>query len=143
VVARLFGIVQPDVAVFGEKDYQQLCVIRRMVQDLALPVEVVGGALVRDTDGLALSSRNAHLEQPDRIRARSLHRALFAMADSGEKNVPVLLALGQALLDVDRLDYLAVVDADSLEPLDHVAGAARALVAAYVGGTRLIDNVAL
>ena len=143
VVARLFGIVQPDVAVFGEKDYQQLCVIRRMVQDLALPIEVVGGTLVRDTDGLALSSRNAHLTDQDRVRAASLHRALFAMAVSEEKDVPALLALGQSLLDVDRLDYLAVVDADSLEPLEQLEGAARALVAAYVGGTRLIDNVAL
>jgi pantoate--beta-alanine ligase len=98
---------------------------------------------VRDTDGLALSSRNAHLKESGRARATSLHRALFAMAASEEKDVPALLALGQALLDVDRLDYLAVVDADSLEPLDQVEGAARALVAAYVGGTRLIDNVAL
>ncbi len=143
VVARLFGIVQPDVAVFGEKDYQQLAVIRRMVQDLALPIEVVGGSLVRDADGLALSSRNAHLQPKDRTRATSLSRALFAMAASQEGEVTALLALGKALLDVDRLDYLTVVDAESLEPLHRVEGEARALVAAYVGETRLIDNVAL
>jgi len=143
VVARLFGTVQPNLAVFGEKDYQQLCVIRRMVRDLNLPIEVVGGPLVRDEDGLALSSRNARLGADERTRALSLHRALFCMASSGERDVAALLSQGRELLDVDRLDYLEVVDSDSLETLKRVDGEARALVAAYVGTTRLIDNVAL
>ena len=143
VVARLFGLVQPSLAVFGEKDYQQLAVIRRMVRDLALPITVLGGPLVRDEDGLALSSRNAYLSAAERRRALSLHRALEAMAASGERDVAALLALGRAALDVDRLDYLEVVHAESLRPLRRVEGPARALVAAWIGRTRLIDNVAI
>ena len=143
VVARLFGVVSPDVAVFGEKDYQQLQVIRRMVRDLGMPVEIVPGPLVRDTDGLALSSRNARLSVAERRRALSLSRALSVMAASGERDVSALIAIGQGELDVDRLDYLEVVDADTLAPLNRVEGRARVLVAAYVGETRLIDNVGL
>lgn len=143
VVARLFGVVAPQVAVFGEKDYQQLAVIRRMTRDLALDVEVVGGPLIRDEDGLALSSRNVYLNAEQRQRGLSLHRALFAMAASEERDVARLLALGRDMLEVDRLDYLEVVDADSLRPLQRVEGRARALVAGFFGATRLIDNVAL
>ncbi|MDP6935320.1 MAG: pantoate--beta-alanine ligase [Myxococcota bacterium] len=141
VVARLFGLVQPSVAVFGEKDYQQLVVIRRMVRDLAMPIEIVGAPLVRDADGLALSSRNAYLSDTDRTRALSLNRALRAMRDCGKKDVAQVLALGRSILDVDRVDYLSVVDAENLEPKAIVDGSARALVAAWVGGTRLIDNI--
>ena len=144
VVARLFGLTRCDEACFGEKDWQQLTVIRRMVEDLALPVEIVPGPLIRDNDGLALSSRNKYLSPDDRRRALTLSRSLFAMAReelSGQSDVAVLLAKGTAALDVDRLDYLAIVDADTLEPLDRVDRPARALVAAYVGATRLIDNV--
>lgn len=147
VVARLFGLVQPHLAVFGEKDYQQLAVIRRMTRDLALPVEIVGGPLVRDADGVALSSRNAYLTPEQRRRARSLHQALHAMqqaaAAAGEVEVEALRALGRQRLDADRLDYLEVVDATSLAPVDRVQAPARALIAAYYGCTRLIDNVAL
>jgi len=146
VVARLFGLTQADVAVFGEKDYQQLAVIRRMVRDLAMPVEVVGGPLVRDDDGVALSSRNAYLSAADRGRARSLRAALEAMAAAaaaGESSVEALLALGRGRLDVDRLDYLEVVDAETLEPLTTLDRPARALVAAVVGHPRLLDNLAL
>lgn len=143
VVARLFGVVQPDLAVFGEKDYQQLAVIRRMVRDLCMAVEVVGGPLVRDEDGLALSSRNAYLSAEQRQRGLSLHRALFAMAASREREVAALRALGLAALRVDRLDYLEVVDAETLSPLQLVDRPARALVAGFVGATRLIDNVAI
>ena len=143
VVARLFGLVQPHVAVFGEKDYQQLAVIRRMVRDLAMPIEIVGGALIRDHDGIALSSRNKYLSVENRKRALTLHRALFAMRDAEQRNVEALLDVGRGLLDVDRIDYLEVVDAASLEPLTELDRPARALVAAFVGETRLIDNVGI
>lgn len=146
VVARLFNITRCDVACFGEKDYQQLAIVRRMVRDLAMPVEIVAGGLVRDRDGLALSSRNKYLTPEQRNRALSLHDALFTIRDavlSGERDVPTLLERGRARLDVDQLDYLTIVDKDDLQPLDRVEGPCRALVAAHVGATRLIDNVAL
>ena len=152
VVARLFGLVQPHLAIFGEKDYQQLRVIQQMVDDLALDVVVEGGPLVRDGDGVALSSRNAYLSTADRGRARTLHQALYAMraaVDAGERDADALLALGRARLDVDRLDYLDVVDGDTLAPLPTLplpspsGRPPRALLAAVVGRTRLLDNVAL
>lgn len=146
VVARLFGLVQPHIAVFGEKDYQQLAVIRRMVRDLAMPIDVRGGPLVRDHDGLALSSRNAYLSPDLRRRALSLHRALFAMqaaCASGETDVSALLALGHGLIDSDGFDYLEIRDATDLRPLTAVTGPARAFTAARYGRTRLIDNVSL
>ncbi len=142
VVARLFGLTRCDVAIFGEKDWQQLQVIRRMGADLALPVDVRGAPLVRDVDGLALSSRNTYLSAAERARALSLSRALFAMQQSADVDAARRLALGRSLLDVDRLDYLEIVD-ENLRPVDVVGADSRALVAAYVGKTRLIDNVAL
>ena len=146
VVARLFGIVQPHVAVFGEKDYQQLAVIRRMVRDLALPIDIVGGALVRDTDGLALSSRNKYLSADQRKRALSLSGALRAVRDAvteGQDDVGVLLALAHGRLKVDQLDYLEIRDATDLSPMLVVDRPARAFVAAKLGNTRLIDNLAV
>ena len=148
VCARLFGLTRADLAAFGEKDYQQLAVLRRMVRDLALPVEIVGAPLVRDDDGVALSSRNKYLSEGDRRRARTLHQALFAMQASvvaGTREVAAVRELGQARIDSDGIDYLEVVDAESLEPLSTVAVGrpARALVAAFYGTTRLIDNVHL
>lgn len=153
VCTRLFGLTRADVAVFGDKDFQQLAVIRALVRDLAVPVEIVGGPLVRDDDGVALSSRNAYLSPDLRARARTLHRALFALRDAasgsssggptqaGERDAEVLLARARALLDCDRLDYLELVDPDTLQPLAHLDRPGRALVAAYYGATRLIDNV--
>jgi pantoate--beta-alanine ligase len=146
VVARLFGLVGCDVAIFGEKDFQQLQVIRRFTRDLALPVDVVAGALVRDADGLALSSRNVYLSADERRRALSLPRALHAMRQrysAGEHDALVLRESALQELMVDRLDYLEVVDVDTLQPLTRVDRPARALIAAWVGKTRLIDNVAL
>ncbi|MBW1877267.1 MAG: pantoate--beta-alanine ligase [Deltaproteobacteria bacterium] len=146
VVTRLFGLTRCDEACFGEKDYQQLMVIRRMVEDLALPVTIVPGPLVRDADGLALSSRNAFLSVEERRRGLSLHRALLAMADAaaaGEVEVPALLDRARGRLDVDRPDYLEVVDAQTMQPLEVVDRPARALVAAFLGRTRLIDNLAV
>jgi len=146
VVARLFGVTRCQAACFGEKDYQQLAVIRRMVRDLALPVEVVGAPLIRDSDGLALSSRNKYLSDRDRDRALSLHRALFAMQaahQAGQHDAAALLRLGTERLSADRVDYLEIVDATSLLPISDVDRPARALVAAHFGATRLIDNIGL
>lgn len=146
VVARLFGVVGPTLAAFGEKDWQQLVVVRRMVEDLAIPVRLVPGPIVRDADGLALSSRNKYLSSDQRQRALSLSRALFemqALERAGEQDVSALVQRGRAILDVDRLDYLEVVDALTLRPLSRVDRPARALVAAFVGTTRLIDNIPL
>lgn len=141
VVARLFGIVQPSVAVFGEKDYQQLAVIRRMVLDLGMGVEIIGGALIRDHDGLALSSRNQYLDESNRRRALSLHRALGAMAAATTASSAERLGLGRALIEADSVDYLEIVDPESLEPVEQIEGPVRALVAAWIGNTRLIDNI--
>lgn len=147
VCTRLFGLTRADLAVFGEKDFQQLMVIRQMVRDLALPVRIIPGPLVRDADGVALSSRNKYLSPEERTRAVSLHRALFAMreaAASGERDAARLRTLGQSLIDCDRLDYLEVMDAATLEPVEVLGDrSARALVAAFYGHTRLIDNVGL
>jgi pantoate--beta-alanine ligase len=141
VVARLFGIVQPTLAVFGEKDYQQLAVIRRMVRDLCMGIEVIGGPLVRDHDGLALSSRNKYLDESNRRRALSLHRALNAMAQANTPSTAERLALGRTVIEADSVDYLEIVDPDSLEPVEQIEGPVRALVAAWIGNTRLIDNI--
>lgn len=148
VVSRLFGVVQPTLAVFGEKDYQQLAIIRRMVRDLAMPIDVRGAPLVRDHDGLALSSRNRYLTPEQRKQAVTLHQALFAIRDAlahTPPGAPVadLLALGRAKLTVDKLEYLEITDPDSLEPLEAVTAPARAFIAARVGQTRLIDNIAV
>lgn len=146
VVARLFGLVQPDVAVFGEKDFQQLAVIRRMTEDLAMPIQIIGGPIVRDESGLALSSRNAYLTPTDKQRALSLSRTLQYIQQTIQNNggcasVADLLQQARTMLDVDSLDYLEIVNPVTLRPLDRVDGAARALVAAKVGKPRLIDNL--
>lgn len=150
VVARLFGVVQPSVAVFGEKDYQQLSVIRRMVRDLALPVEILGGGLVRESDGLAMSSRNVNLSARDRVRALSLSSSLSALkaeVAAGERDVDALLARARARVDCDKLEYLEIRDGEDLALLTGLRTPARAFVAARYGdpksGTRLIDNLSL
>jgi pantoate--beta-alanine ligase len=144
VVAKLLGLVRPDVAVFGEKDYQQLALIRRMVSDLCLGVDVVGTPTVREPDGLALSSRNVYLDPAARRSALALSGALFAARDAAGGGADAALAEAHAVLDgtpgVD-LDYLELTAPD-LGPAP-TAGEARLLVAARVGSTRLIDNVAL
>ena len=148
VVAKLLIAVQPGVALFGEKDFQQLAVIRRMVTDLGLSVEIVGVPTVRDTDGLALSSRNAYLTSDERQRAVALPQALDearAAIESGEHIlVSTLLAVARAKLveaGFAKVDYLALVDAATLEPLDHAQGEMRLIAAATIGSTRLIDNI--
>ena len=146
VVAKLFGLVQPDVAVFGEKDYQQLALIRRMVTDLCLPVEVIGAETQREPDGLAMSSRNRYLDPEQRLTATALSRTLRAAQAAACHGEQAALAAARAELrespGVD-LDYFVVTDADlgSL-PADPTPGTrGRALIAAKVGTTRLIDNL--
>ena len=146
VVAKLFAAVRPDLAFFGEKDFQQLAVIRRMTEDLALRVEVRGVPTVRDSDGLALSSRNAYLTLDERRQALALPRALEEARDAIEGGQPVNPVLDRArdrLSDAgfNRIDYFALVDAATLEPLEDAAGEMRLIAAAVIGSTRLIDNV--
>ena len=148
VVARLLLSIHPDVALFGEKDFQQLAVIRRMVADLGIPVEIVGVPTVRDADGLALSSRNAYLSADERGRATALPRALEGARNAIRKGDPVaaiLQASRKSLLETGfaKVDYFAVVDANTLEPLKEPEGEMRLIAAATIGGTRLIDNVAV
>lgn len=143
VVARFFGMLQPHIATFGEKDFQQLAVIEAMVRDLLLPVQVLRGPLVRDDDGLALSSRNVYLSPDERRRATSLCRALGAMASSSSVSAAARIAEGRAMIEADSLDYLTIVDPHTLEPVETVTDGARALVAARYGRTRLLDNMAL
>ena len=144
VVAKLFGLVQPDLAVFGQKDYQQLVLIRRMVADLCLAVDVVGAPTVREDGGLALSSRNKYLSADDRVSALALSRALSAAvaagADGGDHALAAAHAVLQSTAGVD-IDYVALTSPD-LGPAP-AAGEARVLVAARVGSTRRIDNMPL
>lgn len=144
VVAKLFNIVRPDLAIFGEKDFQQLAIVRRMVADLAMGVEIVGVPTVREPDGLAMSSRNAYLSKTERARATSLSRALFAAregAAAGQGDARALLETARAALDVDRLDYLELCDVQTLAPVTRLQRPAVLAVAAFIGRTRLIDNV--
>ena len=146
VVAKLLLSVRPDVALFGEKDFQQLAVIRRMVADLNIATEIVGVRTVRESDGLALSSRNAHLLSDERSRAVALPRALEAARDAINDGVDVRGVLGEAedsLLEAgfSGIDYFALVDAATLEPLERPAGQMRLIAAATIGATRLIDNM--
>ncbi|MGY1985029.1 pantoate--beta-alanine ligase [Blastococcus sp. SYSU DS0669] len=144
VVAKLFGLVRPDLALFGEKDYQQLTLIRAMARELALGVEVVGVPTVREDDGLALSSRNRYLSPVQRSRAGTLHRALRAGADAGPHGAEAVLAAARAVLaeEPDLVqDYLELTDTD-LGPAPDT-GPARLLVAARAGSTRLLDNTAV
>ena len=148
VVAKLFGLVRPDVAVFGQKDYQQLVLIRRMVADLCLDVEIVGAETEREPDGLALSSRNAYLDDEQRREAATLNRALRAAQRAAQDGLPAALDAARAELRTSTkvdLDYLEITTPD-LAPLPDVpppGTEARILIAAGVGTTRLIDNLPL
>ena len=148
VVARLLLSVRPDIALFGEKDFQQLAVIRRMVADLNVAVEIVGVPTVREADGLALSSRNAYLSQEERRQAAALPRALEAARAavlSGTGVAEVLEEAKKSLLDggFSNVDYFALVDSERLEPLQAAEGEMRLIAAAIIGSTRLIDNLAV
>jgi pantoate--beta-alanine ligase len=148
VVTKLFAQCEPDTAWFGEKDYQQLLVIRRLVRDLGLAVAVHGVATVREADGLALSSRNAYLDAGERAIAPILHRALAALAEAVAGGAPAAGETARAratLLDAGfaAVDYVELRDAMTLAPVEAVTRPARALAAARLGRTRLIDNVAV
>lgn len=148
VVSKLFNQVRPDVAVFGEKDFQQLAVIRAMVRDFDMDVDVVGYPTVRERDGLALSSRNAYLSAQERVIAPKLHQALQRIRDvardGGDTNRAIAEA-GDDLIDTgfDKVDYIALRDAETLGEVTADTRAARLLAAVWLGTTRLIDNIAV
>ena len=148
VVAKLLNLSRPHVAFFGEKDFQQLAVIRALVRDLDLGVEVVGMPIVREPDGLALSSRNAYLSPGERRRALALSRALARAAEAvrrGERDAGELRARARAEIEraPARVDYVEIVDPETLRPVDRAVPGSVMLVAAFVGTTRLIDNARL
>ena len=148
VVTKLLLQTRPDSAFFGEKDYQQLAVIRRLVTDLDMGIEIVGVPTQREDDGLALSSRNAYLTPDERLAARAIPRALGDAKAAMEQGGDVATALAAATARIaeagfDPIDYVALVDATTLEPVERLDGPARLLVAARLGRTRLIDNLAV
>jgi pantoate--beta-alanine ligase len=149
IVSKLFHILEPDAAFFGEKDAAQLAVIRRMVRDMNSPVEIVACPIVREPDGLAMSSRNAYLNREERIRALVLHRSVQKTRQqfqAGERLAANLISAAKEIIASEpqvRLDYFEVVDPDTLDPVERISEKTLVAVAAYVGSTRLIDNVVL
>lgn len=149
VVAKLLNIVQPDVTVFGQKDVQQATLVRAMVEDLDFPTGIVVAPTAREADGLAMSSRNSYLDQGQRAAATVLSRALFAMRETfrrGERRAESLVSAGRSVMDDERsasIDYLAVTDPVTLEPVEDATEHSIAMVAARIGKTRLIDNLVL
>ncbi|MFZ0760051.1 MAG: pantoate--beta-alanine ligase [Candidatus Sulfotelmatobacter sp.] len=149
VVAKMFHLIEPDAAFFGQKDAAQVAIIRRMVRDLNLRVEIVACPIVREADGLAMSSRNAYLDPQQRKQALVLHSSLLRVReswDAGERNAGKLLAAGREEIAGEksvRLDYFEIVDPDNLSTVENVARGALVAVAAFVGTTRLIDNILL
>jgi len=149
VVAKLFHIVEPDVAFFGQKDAAQVAIIRRMVRDLNFPVEIVTCPIVREADGLAMSSRNAYLDAEQRKQALLLRRSLGRVDElvkAGERDAARLAAAGREVVACEssvRLDYFEIVNPDTLDPVADVSRGALVAVAAYLGTTRLIDNLLL
>ncbi len=149
VVAKLFQIVEPDLAFFGQKDAAQVAIIRRMVLDLNFPVEIVACPIVREPDGLAMSSRNAYLDPRQRTSALVLYRSLLraqSIFAKGERDTARLIAAARELFSAEpsvRLDYFEIVDPETLDPITEVSHSALVAVAAFLGTTRLIDNVVL
>lgn len=149
IVAKLFHAVEPELAFFGQKDAAQVAIIRRMVRDLDFAVEIVVCPIVREPDGLAMSSRNAYLDREQRKRAPVLHRALMRvkkLAEAGERNAELLIEAGREEIGAESwvtVDYFEIVDPETLDPVADVSRGALVAVAAYVGTTRLIDNVVL
>jgi pantoate--beta-alanine ligase len=147
VVSKLFHIVEPDLAFFGQKDAAQVAIIKRMVRDLKMPVEIVVCPIIREPDGLAMSSRNTYLTPEQRKQALVLSRALRHVQqvfDQGERNAAKLIEAGKQVLTDEpsvRLDYLEIVDPQTLEGVDVVSTKTLIAVAAFVGTTRLIDNL--
>ncbi|MGC1185786.1 MAG: pantoate--beta-alanine ligase [Candidatus Acidiferrales bacterium] len=149
VVAKLFHIVEPDIAVFGQKDAVQVAVIRRMIRDLNFPIELEACPIVREPDGLAMSSRNAYLASGERRQALVLRRSLLEVErqfDAGERDSATLIAAATKIFAAEsevRLDYFEIVDPATLIPLPEITNQALVAVAAHVGATRLIDNITL
>ena len=144
VVAKLFNILQPDSAVFGEKDFQQLAIIRRMVRDLNYKIDIVALPTVREEDGLACSSRNAYLNAEERKQAAVLRKALLAAEDSGKKSANETVDLARKIISeasLARIDYVELVDAETLQPIEFVKPNSLLAVAVFFGKTRLIDNI--
>ena len=146
VVAKLFNILAPDAAVFGEKDFQQLAIIRRMVRDLNFNIEIIAVPTMREEDGLACSSRNQYLNSDERKQASVLYKALQAAANSGKKSANEIVAVARDVINeapLARIDYAEVADAEKLNPLEMVSVNSVLLLAVFFGRTRLIDNVRL
>lgn len=146
VVAKLFNVLQPNAAVFGEKDFQQLAIIRRMVRDLSYKIDIVAVPTVRESDGLACSSRNAYLNSDERKQAAVLRRALLAARDSNKKSAKEIVNLARQTISeapLVRIDYVDLVDAETLQPIDSIKPNSLLAVAVYFGKTRLIDNIIL
>ena len=148
VVSKLLIQSLPDVAIFGEKDYQQLCVIRKMVRDMDIPVSILGGATVREEDGLAMSSRNTYLSAEERQVAPTLHQGLQTIAETARNGGDIEAACAEAaeaLLNAgfEKVDYMTLRDPETLAPIDSFQGEGRVLGAAWLGKTRLIDNIAV
>jgi len=146
VVAKLFNILAPDAAIFGEKDFQQLAIIRRMVHDLNFNIDIIAVPTVREKDGLACSSRNQYLNPDQRKQAMVLYKALEAAANAGEKSANDIVVLARQVISeapLARIDYVELVDAQSLQPIEMVGPNSVLLLAVFFGKTRLIDNIRL
>jgi pantoate--beta-alanine ligase len=144
VVAKLFNILAPDAAVFGQKDFQQLAIIRRMVRDLNFNIDIIAMPTMREDDGLACSSRNQYLNAEERKEAVVLHKALLAAKGAGKKSTNDVVALAQKVLHeshLARIDYVEVVDSETLSPVEMVTVNSVLLLAVFFGKTRLIDNM--
>ncbi len=146
VVAKLFNTLSPDAAVFGEKDFQQLAIVRRMVRDLNFKIEIVAVPTVREEDGLACSSRNQYLNTEERKQAAVLSKALTAAANAGRRSAREIVDLVRSMVakaPLARIDYVDLVDGDTLEPIEIVRPNSRLVLAVFFGKTRLIDNIRL
>ena len=146
VVAKLFNILEPDAAVFGEKDFQQLAIVHRMVRDLNFNIDIIALPTVREEDGLACSSRNQNLNREERKQAGVLYKALRAAADSGKQSATDVVALAREIVaeaSLARIDYIDVVHAGTLQPLEMSGPNTVMLMAVFFGNTRLIDNIRL
>jgi pantoate--beta-alanine ligase len=146
VVAKLFNILSPDAAVFGEKDFQQLAIVRRMVRDLNFKVDIIAVPTVREQDGLACSSRNQYLNVDERKQAAVLYKAMLAAADVGKKSARDVVDLVRKVIGeapLARIDYVEIVDAQTLKPIEMVRSNSLLAIAVFFGKTRLIDNIRL
>jgi pantoate--beta-alanine ligase len=146
VVAKLFNILAPDAAVFGEKDFQQLAVVRRMVRDLNFKIDIIALPTVRDEDGLACSSRNQYLNSEERKQATVLYKALLAAKNAAKKSANDVVALAQRVINeahLARIDYVEIVDAETLKRVETAGPNRVLLLAVFFGNTRLIDNIRL